>query len=121
MHLGGIDIHSRGIEALSGWIGSEACHLTTFCVRSSSMGDIGAQAIADALESNTSLKALSLIASNITATGAASLGRAFDDKRHVGEVKLGTQPNRSRWLGCLGKGRAEFQDIVFLECHVEQN
>ena len=75
--LEGVEIGGRGIEALSEWIALESCSIRRLFIKSTSMGDAGARAIADSLETNTSLRELTLIRSRITAMGAASIGRAL--------------------------------------------
>jgi Ran GTPase-activating protein (RanGAP) involved in mRNA processing and transport len=119
MYLGGIEIHSRGIEALSEWIGSESCYLTRLFVRSTSMGDVGAQAIADALESNTSLRELSLTGSKITATGAASLGRALVENDTL--VRLSLAHNRIGAVGLTALARGVQNSLTFSSLNVMSN
>ena len=119
MYLGGIEIHSKGIEALSEWIGSKSCYLTRLFVRSTSMGDMGAQAIADALESNSSLLALSLTGSKITAIGAASLGRALVENDTL--VRLNLAHNRIGVDGLTALARGVQNSRTFSSLNVMSN
>lgn len=68
------------------------------------MGDAGASALADALESNTSLRELSLTGSNITATGAALLGRALMENETLTRLSLANNRISCNGLVSLARG-----------------
>lgn len=114
MYLGGIEISSKGIEALSEWIGSSSCSLTRLFIRSTSMGDKGARAIADALETNTSLRELSLTGSNITAVGAASLGRALVENDTLSRLSLAHNRIGVEGVTALARGIQQAMAITSL-------
>lgn len=104
IYIGGVEITAKGIEALSEWIASPSCSLTRLFIRGTSMGDAGASALADALESNTSLRELSLTGSNITATGAALLGRALMENETLTRLSLANNRISCNGLVSLARG-----------------
>jgi Ran GTPase-activating protein (RanGAP) involved in mRNA processing and transport len=122
MYLGGINITSKGIEALSEWIGSSSCPLVRLFIRDTSMGDQGASAIADALETNTSLRSLSLTSCGITAVGATSLGRALIENETLSRLSLAHNRIGVDGLIALASGIRESMTLTSLNAmsnHIE--
>ena len=119
MYLGGVDINARGIEALSEWIGLDSCSIKSLFIRSTSMGDEGAKAIADALETNTSLRDLSLTASLITATGATSLGRALIQNETLARLNLAH--NRISHEGLIALAKGAQQSVALTSLNASSN
>lgn len=119
IYLGGVDVGARGIEALSEWIGFEACSVRSLFIRTTSMGDAGARAIADALETNTSLRDLSLTGSHISAVGAASIGRALVQNDTLSRLNLAH--NRISVEGLIALARGIQQSMALTSLNVSSN
>lgn len=88
VYLGGDNITSTGSEALSEWIRRSDCCLKQLFFRGTLIGDAGARAIAEALESNVSLQVLVLTGCNITSQGATSLGLALMENETLHRLNL---------------------------------
>lgn len=119
MYLGGINITSKGIESLCDWIGSSHCSLTRLFIRDTSMGDDGATAIANALETNTSLRSLSVTGSHITATGASALGRAMVENETLSRLSLAH--NRISVVGLIALAQGIRESMTLTSLNVMSN
>jgi Ran GTPase-activating protein (RanGAP) involved in mRNA processing and transport len=101
MYLGGVNINEQGIIGLAEWIGKSAssnasyqgcCFLTRLFLQNTTLRDEGIQAISKALESNTTLREISLTSCHITYIGASALGRAIKENNTL--VRLNLAQNR---------------------------